>query len=92
MTTKRFLMTMKSWSGKLLKGVCYDEEIVFLKSVFIFFDKYLARNFCTHDVQYQCLMFDNVPISETLFFDAIPDRLFSALGIRFNACTSDDVQ
>jgi len=52
-------MTMKSWSGKLLKGVCYDEEIVFLKSVFIFFDKYLARNFCTHDVQYRYLMFDN---------------------------------
>jgi len=41
-------MTMKSWSGKLLKGVCYDdekamkkvsydEEIVFLNSVFRFF-------------------------------------------------------
>jgi len=53
MTTKRFVMTIKSWSGQVLKvvcyddekamkKVCYDEEIVFLNSVFRFFGKCLA--------------------------------------------------
>jgi hypothetical protein len=53
MTTKRFVMTIKSWSGQVLKAASYDEEIVFLNSVFRFFGKYLAQNFCTPDVQYR---------------------------------------
>jgi len=46
-------MTIKSWSGQVLKSasyydekamkkVCYDEKIFFLNSVFRFFGKYLA--------------------------------------------------
>ena len=46
-------MTIKSWSGQVLKAasyddekamkkVCYDEEIVFLNLVFRFLGKYLA--------------------------------------------------
>jgi hypothetical protein len=81
-------MTIKSWSGQVLKAASYDEEIVFLNSVFRFFGKYLAQNFvhlmCNTDTQH--------PAPNVLFLDAVPDRLFITLGIRFNACTSDDVQ